>query len=189
MSSSDLTLFSCSVGGNLPGTAAAFKQLCKALTGKFGSIKYSTVYCTEPQDYIDQPEFMNWCFSAYTNLSAEKLWEELYFTEAKLGRTRQEIEKGPRIIDIDLLLFGDSLINTADLTVPHPRMKQRAFVLQPLIEIHPDICDPHSGTAFREYLLKLDEQGIYSLGFYPYNAKFNGSTRSRIDASFPTAGF
>lgn len=182
-------MFCCSVGGNLPGTAAAFEQLCNILTKKFTGIRYSTVYLTEPQDYLHQPKFMNWCFSAYTHLSAAQLWEELYRTEAGLGRTREGIEKGPRIIDIDLLLYGDSLINTADLTVPHPRMKKRAFVLQPLIEIHPDIRDPGSGTALREYLVKLDEQGIYSQGFYPYNAKFNGSTRSRIDASFPTAGF
>jgi 2-amino-4-hydroxy-6-hydroxymethyldihydropteridine diphosphokinase len=97
-------------------------------------IRCSTIYETDPVGYTEQAAFLNMVICIETELTAVLLFDYMLEVELKLGRTR-DIRWGPRTIDLDLLLFGDLLINTPELLVPHPRMKERAFVLIPLLEI------------------------------------------------------
>lgn len=103
----------------------------------------SKLYLTEPQDYRQQPWFFNQVLELGLDQSWQplELWQELFALEARLGRQRDLSQPrfGPRTIDLDLLLFGELTLNTLTLTLPHPRMHQRAFVLYPLLEIAPNL--------------------------------------------------
>lgn len=103
--------------------------------------KRSSVYETEPLDYLDQPWFLNAVLEAQTNLAVEKLLAVLRQIESQMG-SKKAFAKGPRLMDLDILLFGDETIATPDLQVPHPRMLQRNFVLVPLVEIAPSLRHP-----------------------------------------------
>ena len=168
-SSTDSVRFFCSVGGNLPGTLDAFRLLHARLEDIFHDLVCSMLYVARPQDEINQPDFFNWVFSATTMLSPNGLHEFCLKMEHELGRVKS-YPKGPRLIDIDILLYGDFVIQSCALTIPHPRMKQRAFVLVPLSEIAPDIHDPQTKKMFTDYVCEVEDQGIYPTGFYPYNA-------------------
>jgi 2-amino-4-hydroxy-6-hydroxymethyldihydropteridine diphosphokinase len=97
-----------------------------------------------------------------TELSPEELLSAVHEIERSLGRDRSnEREKGPRTIDIDILLYGDKLIESPMLTVPHPRIIERKFVLIPLLELEPQLCHPGTQTAFQSNLDSLESQGIY----------------------------
>jgi 2-amino-4-hydroxy-6-hydroxymethyldihydropteridine diphosphokinase len=103
--------------------------------------KISSIYETEPVDYIDQPWFLNAALEARTDLSADQLLATLRDIETKMG-SKKAFAKGPRLIDLDILLFGEETIAKPDLQVPHPRMLRRNFVLVPLAEIAPDLRHP-----------------------------------------------
>jgi 2-amino-4-hydroxy-6-hydroxymethyldihydropteridine diphosphokinase len=101
----------------------------------------SSIYETEAWGYKEQPAFLNQALLIETSLEAEKLMEEILKIEMALGRKR-EIPLGPRIIDIDIIYFNNEIINTSNLTIPHPSMADRKFVLMPLTEIAPDYRHP-----------------------------------------------
>jgi 2-amino-4-hydroxy-6-hydroxymethyldihydropteridine diphosphokinase len=103
--------------------------------------KISSIYETEPVDYLDQPWFLNAVVEARTDLPAQQLLAALRRIESQMG-SKKAFAKGPRLIDLDILLYGDEAIATPDLQVPHPRMLQRNFVLVPLAEIAPELCHP-----------------------------------------------
>ena len=96
----------------------------------------SSVYQTKPVGPQNQPDFMNQVIAVETELSAHELLHALQAIENKMGRVRT-VHWGPRVIDCDIILFGDDVINTAELTVPHPEYQKRDFVLRPLYEIAP----------------------------------------------------
>ena len=96
--------------------------------------KVSKYYVTEPWGYADQPDFTNACCEVETSLSPEALLGVCLGIEAGMGRVRQ-IKNGPRVIDLDLLLYGNERRNTEELILPHPRMTEREFVLRPLCDI------------------------------------------------------
>jgi 2-amino-4-hydroxy-6-hydroxymethyldihydropteridine diphosphokinase len=100
--------------------------------------KTSSIYETEPVDYLDQPWFLNAVVEAQTDLSAVELLAHLRRIESQMG-SKKPFAKGPRLIDLDILLYGDETIATSDLQVPHLRMLQRNFVLAPLAEIAPNL--------------------------------------------------
>jgi 2-amino-4-hydroxy-6-hydroxymethyldihydropteridine diphosphokinase len=100
-------------------------------------LRASPIYETEPVDFCQQPNFLNAVVEINTNLTPHELLKELQNIEKRLGRVRT-VPKGPRTIDLDILLYDDVLISTHDLTIPHPRMWQRLFVLEPLKELRPD---------------------------------------------------
>lgn len=104
-------------------------------------VRRSTLHRTAPVGYRDQPDFINAVAELETDLPAERLLEELQALEARHGRVRS-FPNAPRTLDLDLLLFGDLVIRTERLTLPHPRMRERAFVLEPLREIAPDLDLP-----------------------------------------------
>ncbi|MCU0844171.1 MAG: 2-amino-4-hydroxy-6-hydroxymethyldihydropteridine diphosphokinase [Spirochaetes bacterium] len=113
----------------------------------------SSVEETEPVDVTDQPRFLNTVVRGTTKLAPGDLYAGLSRIEADMGRVRV-IPRGPRIIDLDILLYDVMVIKTADLEIPHPRIKQRVFVMKHLLEIEPDLTDPATGEPYREVLLR-----------------------------------
>jgi 2-amino-4-hydroxy-6-hydroxymethyldihydropteridine diphosphokinase len=101
-------------------------------------VKKSSLYRSAPVGYADQPDFVNAVAQLETGLPAERLLAELQEVEARHGRQRS-FPNAPRTLDLDVLLFGDAQIKTETLCIPHPRMHERAFVLEPLLEIAPHL--------------------------------------------------
>lgn len=104
-------------------------------------VRRSSLHRTAPVGYADQPDFINAVAELETDLPPERLLDELQALEARHGRVRS-FRNAPRTLDLDLLLYGDLILETERLTVPHPRMRERAFVLEPLREIAPDLEIP-----------------------------------------------
>ena len=121
--------------------------------------KVSPVYETLPVGSPQQPDYLNAVVEIETYLEAEKLLAVCSCIEQDMGRIRR-VHWGPRVIDIDILLFGELILNTEQLTVPHPRMHERAFVLKPLADISPDYIHPVLGLTVGEILVKIDEAGV-----------------------------
>jgi 2-amino-4-hydroxy-6-hydroxymethyldihydropteridine diphosphokinase len=121
--------------------------------------KMSSLYETEPVDYLDQPWFLNAVLEAETNLPADKLLGVVRGIESQMG-SKKAIAKGPRLIDLDILLYADTTIDTPDLQVPHPRMLQRNFVLVPLAEIAPDLCHPSWSGSAKELLAHSPDKSV-----------------------------
>ena len=124
-------------------------------------VRTSSLYRSEPLGYAAQPGFVNAVAQIETGLSAERLLAELQAIEAAHGRTRR-FANAPRTLDLDLLLFGNAVLDTEKLMVPHPRMHQRAFVLIPLVEIAPDTEVPGRGRA-QKLLEKCSNQAVEKL--------------------------
>ena len=124
-------------------------------------VKRSSLYRSEPQGHAEQPQFVNAVAQLETGLPAERLLAELHAIEASHGRSRS-FPNAPRTLDLDLLLFGNAIIKTERLGVPHPRMHERAFVLVPLLEIAPEAEIPGRGPA-RVLLEKCKDQGVERL--------------------------
>ncbi|GMA50503.1 hypothetical protein GCM10025857_18600 [Alicyclobacillus contaminans] len=124
-----------SLGSNLGDRWGFLRQAVFALA-RTGEIRVSSVYETDPVDYLDQPRFLNMVAEMWTTESASALLERLLTIEARHGRTR-DIRFGPRTLDLDLLLYDDAYLCFRHLQVPHPRMWQRGFVLVPLAELAP----------------------------------------------------
>jgi 2-amino-4-hydroxy-6-hydroxymethyldihydropteridine diphosphokinase len=108
--------------------------------------KASSLYRSSPMGYAGQPDFVNAVAELHTGLEAPRLLAELQAIEARHGRSRS-FANAPRTLDLDLLLFGDEVLCGEHLTVPHPRMHERAFVLKPLLEIAPEARIPGRGPA------------------------------------------
>jgi len=124
-------------------------------------VKKSSLYRTAPIGHADQPDFINAVAQLETGLPAERLLAELHAIEARHGRQRS-FPNAPRTLDLDLLLFGNAVIDTGNLKVPHPRMHERAFVLLPLVEIAPEAGVPGRGAA-KTLLEKCTNQGLERL--------------------------
>jgi 2-amino-4-hydroxy-6-hydroxymethyldihydropteridine diphosphokinase len=117
-------------------------------------LRVSALRETDPVGYEDQPRFLNGVALLETILGPRELLEVLLGVERDLGRTRHGPRFGPRTIDLDLLLYGDEVVDEPGLEVPHPRMTERAFVLEPLAELDPDLVIPGRGPV-RDFLAGL----------------------------------
>jgi len=113
----------------------------------------SRLYRTAPVGHVDQPDFVNACALVETKLEPRALLDQLLAVEQRHGRVRS-IPNGPRTLDLDIVLYGDRVIDEPGLKVPHPRAHQRAFVLTPLVDVWPDAQIPGHGSA-RELLRKV----------------------------------
>lgn len=125
------------LGANVSDPAAQLAAGVRQLAEILDAVSVSHVYRSAPVGYADQPDFLNLLCAGETQLVPDALLAKLQQIEQALGRIRS-FRKGPRTIDIDLLAYGDLVFDTPKLTLPHPRMHQRAFVLVPLAEIAPD---------------------------------------------------
>ena len=152
------------LGGNIGDARKAIGQavamLCDGTAVRLDA--RSSDYRTPPWGVTDQPPFINAAIAVATSLSPHALLERAQDCERALGRDRaEERHWGPRTIDLDLLLYDDRIINDETLTLPHPRMLERAFVLVPLAEIAPDrVID---GVKMRDALARIDAEGIAKL--------------------------
>jgi 2-amino-4-hydroxy-6-hydroxymethyldihydropteridine diphosphokinase len=119
----------------------------------------SSFYDTEPVGYREQPRFLNGALVLETELGPQELMRRLLGVERAMGREREgAVAKGPRVIDLDLLLYGDWVLWAEDLILPHPRMEERRFVLEPLAEIAPEWVHPVLGVPVRELFERLDRE-------------------------------
>ena len=138
-----MTLAYVGLGANLGDREAAIRAAAAAL----GARRLSTIVETEPWGLADQPWFLNATAEVETELAPRAFLDRLLEIERALGRTRDGRRWGPRTIDLDLLLFGDAILDEPGLTVPHPRLPERAFVLEPLAELDPSLIVPGKGTV------------------------------------------
>jgi 2-amino-4-hydroxy-6-hydroxymethyldihydropteridine diphosphokinase len=171
MASSDSLVY-LSLGSNLGRREEQLRTATEQLELFLDRMRVSSIYETRPLYVTDQPQFLNIVVCGYTGLTARLLLERTRSIEDALGRTRTGVVvKGPRVLDIDILLYGDSIIGEPDLMVPHPGMAERSFVLTPLLELEPDISDPRTGRPFSLALAALDArdaQGIYTYAAWEY---------------------
>jgi len=128
-------------------------------------VRRSSVYETAPQDVLDQPWFLNMVLECRADLFPMQLISRVLRIEREMGRDRGPtvVRRGPRLIDIDVLLYGHSVIATPRLTVPHPRMFERRFVLEPLLELVPGIRDPRTKKPFADFLAAVQDQSVKKL--------------------------
>jgi len=154
------------LGGNIGDPAAAMAAALRALDGDslVEVAAVSSLYRTPPWGVTDQPDFLNAVVAIDACISARELLELCLEVEASLKRVR-DIRWGPRLIDIDILLFGDATIDEEGLHVPHPRMLERAFVMLPLAEIGADILV--DGRRVSDWAGALDAEGIEKLDGNP----------------------
>ena len=124
-------------------------QALALLSRKANLDKVSSIYETEPVDYKKQPFFLNLVCQITTDLSAEELLRLAKAIENEMGRI-PSFPNSPRSIDIDILFYGDRIIKTQNLTIPHPRLTERAFVLVPLAEIAPELIHPELSKSIAE---------------------------------------
>lgn len=140
------------LGGNLGDRLAALAEALALLDATPGMrrVSCSSVYETEPWGVTDQPRFLNLAAAYETTLAPADLLAACKSVEATVGRT-PSFRWGPRLIDVDILLYGDAVVNSAepDLQIPHPRLRERAFVLVPLAEIAPELAVPPDGVTVR----------------------------------------
>jgi len=127
-----------SLGSNLGDRSANLRAAIDALAPNVRVTNISSRYETEPVDYLDQPWFLNCVVEAGTSLAPLDLLQALRKIESQLG-SKREFAKGPRLLDMDILLYGNETIALPELQIPHPRMLQRNFVLAPLAEIAPSL--------------------------------------------------
>jgi len=142
------------LGANLGDREATIRRAVERLGAEPGIevVAVSTLRATEPVGYADQPRFLNGALAIETGLSPRDLLDRLLAVERELGRVREAGPRyGPRTIDLDLLLYGDAVVDEPGLAVPHPRLAERRFALEPLHELDPSLRLP-DGHSVRELL-------------------------------------
>jgi 2-amino-4-hydroxy-6-hydroxymethyldihydropteridine diphosphokinase len=143
------------LGDRLHNLEAAVAALPPAVT----VLSRSPVYQTPPWGVTNQPEFLNMVLKGETRLGPQALLEHLKHLETELGR-RPSIRYGPRLIDIDILFYGRLVLNTPTLTIPHPHLQERAFVLVPLADLAADFIHPSLEKSVLQLLAAVDTTGV-----------------------------
>jgi 2-amino-4-hydroxy-6-hydroxymethyldihydropteridine diphosphokinase len=151
------------LGSNLESPRTQVRQAMRELDNlsQVKVVRCSSLYRSAPVGYLDQPDFINAVVQLSTTLSPRALLDQLLALEQRCGRTR-EFLNSPRTLDLDVLLYDDLQHHEHGLTIPHPQMHLRAFVLQPLLEIAPDSFVPGMGAA-AEYAIRCEDQDLERL--------------------------
>lgn len=144
------------LGSNLGEPAAQLANALRLLQALVQVEAISSVYRTEPVGFADQPDFLNLACAGRTELSLDELLGGVHAIERSLGRERTFLNS-PRLIDIDVLAYGEHILETTFASVPHPRLHERAFVLAPLAEIRPDWIHPRLGRSAATLLGELQD--------------------------------
>jgi 2-amino-4-hydroxy-6-hydroxymethyldihydropteridine diphosphokinase len=147
------------LGSNLGNRLENLKEAINALSPQMTVKAKSHIYETPPWGHEDQPRFLNQAVKAQTYLAPEPLLKHIKRLETALGR-KVSFPNGPRMIDIDILLYDDLVLNTPSLFIPHPRMHERAFVLLPMMDIAPDLIHPVTQKSVRELIASCNLGGI-----------------------------
>jgi 2-amino-4-hydroxy-6-hydroxymethyldihydropteridine diphosphokinase len=153
------------LGSNLGNRSRNIYAALRRLQEGIQLDRISSLYETQPVGYADQPWFLNLVCSGETNLSPEGLLQVAKRIERQMGR-KESVRFGPRIIDIDILLYADLIVDTDRLEIPHPRLSERGFVLAPLNEIAPNLPHPALGSTIGELLdsaTSLEEVRLYAV--------------------------
>lgn len=152
-----------SLGSNLGERERALREAIVRLEAPGLKVRRVSSICeTEPQDVRDQPWFLNAVVEIETELFPKQLLAHTAKVELEMGRKRNQ-PKGPRVIDIDILLYGNSIVAASELTIPHPRLAERRFVLEPLAELAPDLRHPVTKRSVREMLAGVGAQAVRKL--------------------------
>ena len=156
------------LGGNLGDRPANLQAAINRLQagGHLRVERLSGLYETAPVGYADQPDFLNMALAAATDLAPRPLLAYLKQIEAGLGR-RPNFRNGPRPIDLDIIFYDNLVLNEPDLQIPHPRLRGRGFVLQPLNDLAPDYLHPVYGLSVAELLAEVDLAGAGITPFHP----------------------
>ena len=133
------------LGSNLGNREATIRRAVELLGKEVDVVAVSELRETDPVGILDQPRFLNGAVAVETELTPRELLDRLLAVERELGRTREGPPGGPRTIDLDLLLYGDEIVDEPGLEVPHPRLTERRFALEPLHELDPDLTIPGAG--------------------------------------------
>jgi 2-amino-4-hydroxy-6-hydroxymethyldihydropteridine diphosphokinase len=158
-----MSLAYIALGANLPSSAGPPETTLAAAAERLAALgnitARSSLYSTAPVDFRDQPRFANAVVALQTHLSPQQLLDSLLAIELEFGRDRAASPpNGPRTLDLDILFYGDMVLNQSGLELPHPRLAGRAFVLVPLHQIAPDLHDPRSGKTVAEMLGSLPDR-------------------------------
>jgi 2-amino-4-hydroxy-6-hydroxymethyldihydropteridine diphosphokinase len=146
------------LGGNLGNKSRIFSETRDKLNKRLGEItSRSAVYETEPWGFESSDLFWNQVLEISTKLSPEEVLRDTQQTELELGRIRKSNQYDSRIMDIDILFYGDQVINQQNLIIPHPRIQERKFALIPLCEIAPDLVHPIFQKSIRKILSECND--------------------------------
>jgi 2-amino-4-hydroxy-6-hydroxymethyldihydropteridine diphosphokinase len=150
------------LGTNLGDREANLRTAKGKLSSQVKIVKESPIYVTPPWGYEDQPDFLNQVIQVTTRLEPTQLLDYLKGIEDDMGR-KATFRYGPRLIDLDILFYGQRVIREESLQIPHPRLHERAFVLVPLHDIAPDFVHPVLRETIRDLLSKVDVEGVRRL--------------------------
>ncbi len=151
-----------SLGTNLGDRLRNLQKAISSLSLVMSVTAVSPIYQSEPWGVTDQPPFLNLCLKATTSLNPQTLLHYLKNLETELGR-QKTIKWGSRLIDIDILFYDDTIVDTNNLTIPHPRITERAFVLVPLADIAPDLIHPIANKNIAELKTAVDQTTLYPI--------------------------
>ena len=151
-----------SLGTNLGDRQANLEAALEILSSEMRLIAESPIYQTAPWGYEDQPDFLNQVVHAETELSPRQLLIFVKSVEKQVGR-EPSFRYGPRKIDVDILFYEEWVVQEDDLTIPHPRLHERAFVLVPLADLTPELCHPRLKRKVAEMLDDVDATGVKRL--------------------------
>ena len=166
------------LGSNQEHRESILDSAVARLSSILDCLRVSSYYESDPLYVTDQPRFLNAVVTGCTEMEPRRLLTVIHEIERSHGRDRSvETPKGPRTLDIDILLYGDRQISEPDLRIPHPGMLERRFVLEPLIEIAPHLIHPLTGRKLSTVLGRLGPQGVYLRRRNPYNGGTPGVHR------------